>query len=70
MIPLAFDNYNFKRIEKYFDDDRITFNLCGKFEHRKRHEKIIKAWVSKYGNNPKYNLQCAIYNPFMDEKFQ
>ena len=68
VIPLAFDNYNFKRIEKkYFDDDRITFNLCGKFEHRKRHEKIIKAWVSKYGNNPKYNLQCAIYNPFMDE---
>ena len=69
LIPLAFDNYNFKRIEKvYFEDERITFNLCGKFEHRKHHKKIINAWVKKYGNNSKYSLQCAVYNPFLSEE--
>lgn len=68
-IPLAFDSHSFKTIEKkYFIDDRITFNLCGKLEKRKHHEKIIKAWIKKYGNDPKYNLQCSIYNPFLDQK--
>lgn len=68
LIPLAFDHYNFKKLEKkYFKDDRITFNLCGKFEHRKHHRKIISAWLKKYGNNPKYSLQCAVYNPFLSE---
>lgn len=68
VIPLAFDKSNFKRLDKkYFEDERITFNLCGKFENRKNHKKIIKAWVKKYGNNSKYSLQCAIYNPFLSE---
>jgi len=68
-IPLAFDSYSFKEIKKnYFNDGRITFNLCGKLEKRKHHEKVIKSWIKKYGNNPKYSLQCAIYNPFLDEK--
>ena len=68
VIPLAFDKYNFKKLnKKYFDDDRITFNLCGKFENRKNHAKIIREWVKKYGNDNKYSLQCAIYNPFLSE---
>ena len=65
--PLAFDTNNFKAIDKeYFEDDRIVFNLCGKFEFRKRHEKILRAWTKKYGNNRKYFLQCALFNPFLD----
>jgi hypothetical protein len=69
VIPLAFDKYNFKILnKKYFEDERIVFNLCGKFEHRKHHAKIIKAWCKKFGNNKKYSLQCALYNPFLDEK--
>ena len=69
VIPLAFDTYNFKRLsKKYFDDDRIVFNLCGKFEKRKHHKKIIQAWVKKFGNNKKYFLQCSLYNPFLQEK--
>lgn len=69
VIPLAFDKYNFKRVsKKYFDDDRIVFNLSGKFEKRKHHRKIIQAWVKKFGNNKKYFLQCSIYNPFLQEK--
>jgi glycosyltransferase involved in cell wall biosynthesis len=68
-IPLGFDSYNFKRIEKkYFSDNRIVFNVVGKLEKRKRHEKTIRTWIKKFGNNPKYFLQCAIYNPFLSEK--
>tara|TARA_B100000676_G_scaffold284088_1_gene311427 strand:+ start:1926 stop:2999 length:1074 start_codon:yes stop_codon:yes gene_type:complete len=64
-VPLGFDSFNFKRIEKdFFQDGRITFNLCGKFEHRKHHAKIIRAWLKKFGNNKKYYLQCSNYNNF------
>jgi hypothetical protein len=65
-IPLAFDKYNFSRLDKtYFGDDRIVFNLTGKLEKRKHHLKLIKAWSQKFGNNKKYTLQCSIFNPFM-----
>jgi len=68
-IPLAFDKYNFNRIDKsYFVDDRIVFNLVGKLEKRKHHKKVIQAWLKKYGNQKNYHLQCAIYNPFLKEE--
>ena len=67
-IPLFFDSFNFHRKDKKYFDGRITFNLTGKFEKRKHHAKIIKTWLKKYGNNPKYSLQCAIYNPFFEIK--
>lgn len=68
-LPLAFDHYNFRRIEKkYFDDNRIVFNLVGKLEKRKNHKKVIQAWAKKFGNNPNYHLQCSIYNPFFKEE--
>jgi glycosyltransferase involved in cell wall biosynthesis len=70
-LPLAFDNYNFKQInKKYFDDDRIIFNLTGKLEKRKHHLKLIKAWANKFGNNKKYSLQCSIFNPFLKAEDQ
>jgi hypothetical protein len=65
-VPLGFDNHNFKDTNKsYFKDGRMVFNLCGKFEKRKRHEKVLKAWVKEFGNDTKYHLQCALYNKFM-----
>lgn len=65
-VPLGFDHYNFKKLDKqFFTDGRVTFNLVGKLEKRKRHEKTIRAWVKKYGNNPRYFLQCAVYNHFL-----
>lgn len=68
-MPLAFDSYNFfQKNKKYFNDDRIVFNLCGKFEKRKHHAKIIKSWIKKYGNNPRFSLQCAVFNPFLNEE--
>lgn len=68
-LPLAFDKYNFKRLDKsYFNDGRIVFNLVGKLEKRKHHKKIIQTWLKKYGNQRGYHLQCAIYNGFLKEE--
>jgi len=70
-IPLAFDKYNFNRIDKtYFIDDRIVFNLVGKLEKRKHHLKLIQFWAKKFGNNKKYALQCSISNPFLKPEDQ
>ena len=70
-VPLAFDKYNFKKLDKkYFHDDRITFNLVGKLEKRKHHKKVIQSWIKKYGNDARYSLQCSIYNPFLKEEDQ
>jgi len=70
-IPLFFDENNFKITnKKYFQDDRITFNLVGKLEKRKNHKKTIQAWLKKFGNNPKYFLQCSVYNHFLKQEDQ
>jgi hypothetical protein len=69
LLPLAFDRFNFKTLEKkYYADERIVFNVCGKLERRKHHSKIIQTWIKKFGDNPKYALQCATYNPFLNEQ--
>lgn len=66
VVPLGFDSHNFKKLDKeYFKDDRVVFLLLGKFENRKHHQKVIRAWIKKYGNNPKYFLSCALFNPFL-----
>lgn len=67
-VPLGFDKWNFHKTDRNYFPNRITFNIVGKFEKRKHHARIIKAWVKKYGNNPDYFLQCAIHNPFFSEK--
>lgn len=64
-LPLGFDKWNFEETGKsYFTDDRIVFNLTGKMEKRKHHAKTVRSWIKRFGNDPKYSLQCAIYNPF------
>lgn len=65
-MPLAFDSYNFKALKaKAFSDDRITFTLGGKFEHRKHHAKILSAWAKKFGDNKNYYLNCSLFNKFV-----
>lgn len=64
VIPLGFDKANFGKKNKTYLTDRITFNLLGKFEHRKRTDKTIKAWIKRFGRNGKYFLSCAVWNPF------
>ena len=67
-VPLGFDSHSFSNTKKeYHTDGRIVFNLSGKFEFRKRHAKVLKAWAKKYGNDKKYALQCAVFNPFMKD---
>lgn len=67
-IPLGFDDYNFKRLDKkFFPDDRIVFNVTGKFEKRKHHAKLIKAWLKKFGNDRRYCLQAALFNPHLPD---
>lgn len=63
--PMGFDE-EFHRIEEKDDtlDKTINFGLMGKWEHRKHTEKIIKLWIKKYGDNPKYSLTCCVTNPF------
>ncbi|MAH50813.1 hypothetical protein CMI37_33655 [Candidatus Pacearchaeota archaeon] len=68
-VPLGFDKYNFKEINKeYFSDDRIVFNLCGKLEKRKNHKKVIQAWAKRFGDDSKYYLQCAVFNTFLKDE--
>ena len=65
-MPLAFDDFNFKRTNKeYFSDDRIVFSLVGKMEKRKRHDKVLTAWAKRFGNDKRYALHCALYNQFL-----
>ena len=65
-LPLYFDSDNFYPTnKKYFQDERIVFNISGKLERRKHHVKAIRSWIRKFGSNAKYSLQCAIYNGFL-----
>lgn len=63
--PLAFDSSSFFKKERSNKDDKIIFGLAGKLEKRKQHHKVLAAWAKKYGNNPKYMLNCSIRNPFL-----
>lgn len=70
-IPLAFDNYHFKILNNKPKKDGIHFGLFGKLEpQRKRHLKVLSNWVKKYGNKHGYFLNCAIFNPFLDQNLQ
>ena len=66
--PLGLDSNSFFKNEAKKRDDKISFGLAGKLEKRKQHHKIIRNWVKKYGNNPKYLLNCAITNPFLSKE--
>jgi hypothetical protein len=69
-LPLGFDNLHFKKSVKR-NVKGIQFGLFGKLEpQRKRHMKTISLWAKKYGNNPNYSLNCAIYNHFLDPNIQ
>ena len=69
LVPLGFDSHHFKKLDKpYYDDGRIVFNLCGKLEKRKRHNKVIQSWAKRFGDDKRYHLQCAIDNPFLKKE--
>ena len=69
-LPLAFDSIHFKQSIKRITNG-VQFGLFGKLEpQRKRHLKTITLWAKKYGNNPNYSLNCAIFNHFLDPNVQ
>jgi hypothetical protein len=69
-IPLAFDSTHFQEVPKR-NIKAIQFGLFGKLEpQRKRHLKTISLWAKKYGNNPNYNLNCAVFNHFLEPQMQ
>jgi hypothetical protein len=69
-LPLAFDSNHFYQTTKR-KIEGIQFGLFGKLEpQRKRHLKTLALWAKKYGNNPNYKLNCAIFNHFLDPAVQ
>ena len=64
VIPVGFDEDFHKTGKQYLSPDVVHFGLMGKFEKRKHTERIIKLWLSKYGNNNKYQLSVCVTNPF------
>jgi hypothetical protein len=69
-LPLAFDKDHFQQTPKR-KIDGVQFGLFGKLEpQRKRHLKTLSLWAKKYGNNPNYKLNCAIFNHFIDPNIQ
>jgi len=63
-VPLGFDS-DFHKTNKVYLPDKIHFGLLGKIERRKNTSRIIKTWLKIFGNNPKYQLSCAISNRFL-----
>jgi hypothetical protein len=69
-VPLGFDT-DFHITNRTYFQDKIHFGILGKFESRKNTARIIKTWLKLFGNNSKYQLSCAITNPFLDKaRFQ
>ena len=68
--PLGFDSSSFFKKEIKNKQDKIIFGLAGKLEKRKQHHKVLSAWAKRYGNNPRYMLNCAIKNPFLTPEQQ
>ncbi len=66
LIHLGFDE-DFNKTNKTYLQDKIHFGILGKIEYRKNTARIIKNWLKLFGNNTKYQLSCAVYNPFLDK---
>src|SRR5882724_5889349 len=50
--PLGFDTQNFHLTGKrYYNPEIVVFGVFGKFEKRKHHEQLIKAWIKKFGGD-------------------
>ena len=65
-VPLGMDtDCFFPKTHNRPNKDSVVFGIAGKLEHRKHHLKVLSAWAKKYGNNSKYFLNAALFNPFI-----
>lgn len=64
-LELGLDTHNFKPVSsrKYPNDVKVI-GLGGKFEHRKRTQKILQILAKEFGNNKDYAIHAAVNNPF------
>lgn len=69
VVPLGFDKYHFKIQRKDPKlQDKIVFGLFGKLEGRKATTRIIKNWVSVFGNNPNFILNACVSNKMLSKE--
>jgi len=66
-VPLGLDE-QFKVTPFEKKGKAVNFSIMGKWEKRKHTEKIIKLWISKYGNDINFKLNCLVTNPFFKDK--
>jgi len=66
-LELGFDTHNFKEVNsrKYPKDVKVI-GLGGKFENRKRTQKILRVLQKEFGNNGEYAIHAAVNNPFFN----
>ncbi len=65
-LPIGFDSHNHWVLDKRPRVEGATsFLLTGKWEKRKGHAQVLRAWAKRYGNNAAYRLNCAVHNPFL-----
>ena len=63
--PLGVSDEFFRIEKRPYDDDRIVLGISSKIELRKNHDKVLRAFARKWGNNPKFILHASLNNPFM-----
>ena len=63
-IPHGFDAESFMPTGLSYQPDAVVFTLAGKLEKRKRQAQVLAAWARKYGNQPGYLLNCAVFVPY------
>lgn len=66
--PLGFDSDSFKIKNRnyYGDRDLTVWAIYGKMEKRKATLEATRAWIKKYGKDPKHMLHLAVYNTFFE----
>ena len=67
---LGLDEHNFYPVKRQRMEGTTVFGLCGKLENRKNTLRILKLWALKFGNNPNFQLDCLIENPFIKKEDQ
>lgn len=65
--PLGFDSSSFFKVKER-EDDVIVFGLRGKLEKRKHTLRVLNLWAKTFGGDPRFRLDCSIFNPFYGEE--
>ena len=68
-IQLGYNNLAFKHVDvPKYEGNPIVVALAGKFEKRKRTDKMIHILAKKYGGDRRFKLHLHVFNPFYEQK--